>query len=79
MPNNFIYSVFSGTIYQVPEKDIKILDIGQIALLKQPPNNCKKCYGRGYSGRDSDNFAYYGCTCIRKIVDNRYTNILAQK
>lgn len=64
-----VYSVFSGTVYEIPEKDLKILDVGQIPLLKRPNQNCKKCYGRGYTGRDAQHFAYFACTCIRKIVD----------
>lgn len=67
--NNIIYSVFSGTVYEIPEKDLKILDIGQIPLLKRPNNKCSKCYGRGYNGRDAQNFAYFACSCIRKVVD----------
>ncbi len=35
-----IYSVFSGTFYEILEEDISILDIGQIPLIKKP-SNCK--------------------------------------
>jgi hypothetical protein len=63
-----IYSIFSGTFYEIPEKDIKILDVGQVPLSKLPPSNCKKCFGRGYIGRDKDNFAYYACSCVKKLV-----------
>jgi len=67
--NKYIYSVFSGTIYQVPEKDLKILDVAQIPLQKLPNKSCSKCYGRGYKGRDAENYAYYACTCIQKVAD----------
>lgn len=73
-----IYSIFSGTFYEIPEKDIKILDIGQVPLSKLPPSNCKKCFGRGYTGRDKDNFAYYACSCVKKLVilDNKTSDLL---
>lgn len=64
-----IYSVFSGTYYDVLEKDVKLLNFGQIPLKKQPPQSCKKCYGRGHVGREQKTFAYEICNCIRKNVD----------
>jgi hypothetical protein len=67
--NIIIYSIFSGTVYEVPEKDFKILDVGQVPLLKYPPNKCKKCYGRGYNGRDIQTFAYTPCSCVLKVID----------
>ena len=54
---------------------MKILDVGQIPLIKFPPKTCKKCYGRGYVGRDSENFAYYACQCVRKVVDFSKTSV----
>ena len=67
-PRN-IYSLFSGTFYQIPEKDIKILDVGQVPLKKLPASNCNKCYGRGHVGRDKNTLAYQICKCIRKQID----------
>jgi hypothetical protein len=52
-----------------PEKDVKILDIGQIPLIKKPSSSCSKCYGRGQIGRDSTNLSYQICKCIRKNID----------
>jgi len=69
METKLIYSVFSGTYYNVLKKDLSLLNIGQIPMLKKPPTNCKKCYGRGYNGRDNKTFAYNVCNCIRKNVD----------
>jgi hypothetical protein len=63
-----IYSVFSGTFYEIPENDLKILDIGQIPL-KNKHKNCSKCFSRGYLGRDTKTFAYQICNCIRKNID----------
>lgn len=69
MSNRLIYNVFSGLIFEIPEKDIKILDVSQVPLKKMPKSNCNKCYGRHYVGRDSENFVYYVCGCLRKVVD----------
>lgn len=72
MQNNnikYIYSVFSGTYYEVPEKDIPLLNIGQLPLVKKPSISCKKCYGKGHNGRDITNFAYQVCSCVRKNID----------
>jgi hypothetical protein len=65
----WIYSVFSGTLYQLPEKDISLLDIGQLPLLKKPNTSCKKCYGKMDLGRDAQNYAYVPCSCLRKVIN----------
>jgi hypothetical protein len=70
-----IYSVFSGTYYEVPEKDVKLLDIGQM-VLKSKPSNCKKCNNRGFIGRDINSFAYEVCNCVRKKIDFDYIKTL---
>jgi hypothetical protein len=64
-----VYSVFSGTIYDVLESDIKLLDVGQVPLIKNPPRNCKKCYGRYNTGRDHQNYSFSPCSCLRKVVN----------
>lgn len=64
-----IYSVFSGTYYEVPEKDVQLLNVGQIPLVKKPSSSCKKCYGKGHNGRDITSFAYQVCSCVRKNID----------
>jgi hypothetical protein len=63
-----IYSIFSGTFYEIPEKDVELLNIGQIPLLKKP-SSCKKCYGKGHSGRDVNTLAYQVCPCVRKNIN----------
>jgi len=65
----WIYSVFSGTLYELLESDIKLLDIGQLPLKKKPPTSCKKCYGKYELGRDVQNYAYIPCSCLRKVVN----------
>jgi len=64
-----MYSVFSGTYYDVLESDLPLLSAGQIPLIKRPSTNCKKCYGRGHNGRDNRSFAFNPCNCVRKNVD----------
>ncbi len=66
----WMYSVFSGETYQCLISDIKILDIGQIPLKKLPNSSCKKCYGKMNLGRDSQNYAYLPCYCLKKVVDS---------
>ena len=71
-----IYSVFSGTYYDVLEKDIKLLDVGQVPLKSRPPSSCKTCYGRGFIGRDKKTFAYELCNCVKKKIDFDYIKTL---
>ena len=64
-----IYSVFSGTLYEIPEKDVKLLDVGQVPLKKAPSTSCKKCHGKLDLGRDFQNYAYIPCSCLRKVIN----------
>jgi hypothetical protein len=64
-----VYRVFSGTVYEIPEKDMTLLDIGQVPLKKRPPTNCKKCFGKLDLGRDNQNYAYIPCSCLRKVIN----------
>ena len=63
-----IFNIFSGCYYEIPEKDLGIIDETQIPLLKKPNQNCKSCYGRGYSGKTSY-FYYNVCKCVKKVID----------
>ena len=40
--------------------------------IKEPKSDCKKCYGRGYIGRDSKTKAPIPCSCI--FVDYNNSN-----
>jgi len=71
-----IFNVFSGTVIQIPEKDLKILDISQIPLKSYPKINKKQNYGRLYTGRDKDNFVYYAAPCVLKVVDQELSKSL---
>jgi hypothetical protein len=64
-----IYSAFSGTFYTIIDKDFSLLDMGQLPLTKRPSSSCKKCQGRGHIGRDNQNFQYYICNCVKKMLD----------
>jgi len=64
-----VYSVFSGTLYEILTSDIKYLDEGQIPLSSLPKKNCKKCYGKFNLGRDAQNLTYSPCSCLRKVVN----------
>ena len=65
----WVYSVFSGTLYEVLEEDLKHLDVGQLPLKDLPRSSCKKCYQRFSDGRDATNYTYSPCSCLRKLVD----------
>jgi hypothetical protein len=67
--NIIIYSVFSGTIYEMPEKDFNLLDISHIPLKEYPTLNKNKNFGRPYTGRDLNNFAYYAAPSVIKVID----------
>lgn len=64
-----IYSVFSGSLYEIPEKDVQLLDVGQLPLKKKPSTSCKKCHGKLDSGRDFQNYGYIPCSCLRKVIN----------
>ena len=63
------FSVISGKVYVVDADEVKNLDAYQIPVLGVPKAACKKCYGRGYIGRDSKLKYYLMCPCLRKKVD----------
>jgi hypothetical protein len=64
-----MYSVFSGTFYEIPEDDFKLMDIGQLPLTKTPAK-CNKCYGRGHLGKDTQTNGYAVCFCVRKVINH---------
>ena len=74
-----IYSAFSGTFFTIPEKDVMLMEIGQLPLTKQPSSGCKKCFGRGHLGRDKENLAYELCNCVRKVIDVETVNKIFQE
>ena len=62
-----IYNVYSGEVYELQEDELKNLLEGEIPLTSAPKRNCKKCYGRGYIGKDNDKRIFQPCTnCIEK-------------
>jgi hypothetical protein len=71
-----IFNVFSGTIINIPEKDLKLLDISQIPLKSYPKINKKQNYGRLYAGRDKENFIYFAAPCVLKVVDRELSKSL---
>lgn len=69
MQTKFTYGVLSGTILEIPEADIKLIDQSRVLFVKEPKKNCKKCYGRYFTGRDIKMFTYEPCACVRKVID----------
>jgi hypothetical protein len=50
------YNVFTGKFFQILKEDVELLGQGQFPLKKKPNQNCKKCYGRGYTGKSLTDF-----------------------
>ena len=63
-----VFSVFSGTFYDLPESDTELLADGHLPLLKLP-KSCKKCHDRGYTGKDLQNLTYFPCSCVHKVLN----------
>ena len=72
MKSKPVLNFFSATIIDYPEKDLDKLDDSNVVLTDRPKFSCKKCYGRGVTSRDSQNFFYYICSCVRKNIDQSY-------
>jgi hypothetical protein len=67
-----LFSVFSGTFFEVLEKDYEHFNEGYVPLKKLPSTNCKSCYGRGYTGRNKQNLSFQPCNCMRKVVNYEF-------
>lgn len=63
------YNLFTGTYYNVLKEDVVLLDQHQIPLNKKPSSSCKKCYGRGYIGKNKTDFTYIPCSCLQKQIN----------
>lgn len=63
------YNLFTGTYYEVLKEDVKLLSQNQLPLHKKPSFGCKKCYNRGYCGRNTVDFTYIPCSCLQKQIN----------
>lgn len=68
MKKQLFFSIFSGTIYELPELG-ETSDEGQIPLLERPPANCRKCYGRGYTDKNLTTGFYSVCKCMKNRIN----------
>lgn len=59
-------SIYSGICYEVPEDEVDLLDKGQLPLNEFPKDNCKHCYGKGYTSRDKVTDTVILCRCMVK-------------
>ena len=75
----FVFSVFSGTIQEVPESFKLNLGLGQLPLLQRPKINCKKCHGRFFTGREVNNLTYIPCKCVAKQINYKTLEEIEQK
>lgn len=73
-----IFNVYSGSVFELQEEELKNLQEGEIPLEKAPKKSCKKCYGRGYTGKDKLKFIFQPCSqCIEKNVLQGYEKQIA--
>lgn len=63
------FSVFSGTLFQIPESHVKHMDCGQVPLTEFPSSDCKKCHGRGWTGTEQTTGHYEMCRCLLRLVE----------
>lgn len=68
MSNIYVFSVYTGMVYDIPEEQFNLLDDGQLPL-KDKPKACKKCYDRRYMGFSKTTYTYMPCLCVSKIAD----------
>jgi hypothetical protein len=64
----YYFSLLTGDVYKVFESERKNMDQYQIPL-KGPVKNCRKCYGRGYQGKNIKLNIYEMCSCLHKYID----------
>ena len=78
MKKNWYMCLLSGIKYRLPESMTKNLDRHQLKLIKAPPDNCKKCYGRGYIGYNTTLQIYSPCKCVKNLVDLDQSEIIIE-
>lgn len=68
----YAFSVITGQVFDIDEDDIKTLFNYQIPITEKPNSSCKKCFGRGYSGIDTNTKFHYMCACTSKNIIKGY-------
>jgi hypothetical protein len=71
MNNNILlcYNLFNANYYNILKEDFLLLSDGQLPLNRKPSSSCKKCYGRGYIGKNTSDFTYMPCYCLKKQIN----------
>jgi|TARA_R110002050_G_scaffold10373_5_gene35468 hypothetical protein len=72
------FSVFSGAVYDLKEEYTNYLDCGQLKITDDPKNNCKRCHGRGFTGRNSESGHYDMCRCVLRNADDELLGEMSQ-
>lgn len=63
------FNLMSGKLYDITMDEYKYTDDYQVPLTALPSGSCKKCYGRGYTGRDINKKCFIMCSCMGKLID----------
>lgn len=66
----WVFSLFSGELYQVDESQIKKLDAFQIPLKDKPSEKCSKCRGLFRTNYYATGKRWEFCkSCGKKLID----------
>ena len=68
----YAFSVITGQIFDIDEDDIKTLFNYQIPITEKSNPSCKRCFGRGYTGIDTNTKFHYMCSCTSKNIMKGY-------
>lgn len=63
------FSLESGKIYDVTVEDGNNLNKWEIPVSGYPKSSCKKCFGRGYTGRHAELRYFQICPCLHKKIE----------
>ena len=69
----YAISIVTGETFKIEQEDLPLLYNHQIPLKSKPKSNCKRCYGRGFTGIDDRNKLHILCSCISKCLADGYT------
>lgn len=65
-----MFSLITGDLYTILSDELKNMDEYQVPLIKKPKDNCNKCYGRFYTGKNLTHNLFIMCPkCSPKYID----------
>jgi len=61
---NYVFNLLSGQIRKLDFTRLK--GSWEMYVWNEPKSNCKKCYGRGYIGKEVKSHLKVACRCLYK-------------